>query len=388
MIRLDLCLEIGLRIEPTIHSASQADGKSKLDAVGEVHTTMVTENNVKFELHAVVVRTLKASLIVSQAFLEHHNIVVDIPRRRLIMPDERTVAFSDQPGNPKVSLLRAEVNCVMFPGDSITTPTPKNFLDDDEMAVEPRIESALTYDPMIVDNTGELQLTNDTDHTISIKRGQVIGQVRSVCEEVMEINNCEIVSTPLEVNTSKPTSELEINKVLIDPQNCILTKEEVNEFRENNSKHSRVFGPKRGSYNAKSGKITPAVHLGKAAPAPKKSKVPSYNRKNMQALQEKFDELHREGTLVRAEEYGIQVKHSSPSFLVKKPDNPSQRLVTSFTELNKFIRPLPTKMSTTSEVLQSISRWKYIIKTDLKSAYYQMSMDKNSMAWLGTNSPY
>ena len=63
-------------------------------------------------------------------------------------------------------------------------------------------------------------------------------------------------------------------------------------------------------------------------------------------------------------------------------------MVTSFTELNKFVRPMPTKMSTTSDVLRSVSRWKYIIKTDLKSAYYQMKMDKESMAWLGTNSPF
>ena len=55
MIRLDICLEIGLHIEPTPHSASQADGESMLNVVGEVHTTMVTENGVKVELHAIVV---------------------------------------------------------------------------------------------------------------------------------------------------------------------------------------------------------------------------------------------------------------------------------------------------------------------------------------------
>ena len=70
----------------------------------------------------------------------------------------------------------------------------------------------------------------------------------------------------------------------------------------------------------------------------------------MQILQEKFDELHMDGVLVRAEDHGIQVKHSSPSILVKKAEDTSQRLVTSFTELNKFIRPLPTKMCTTSDV--------------------------------------
>ena len=154
MIRLDLCLEIGLRIHPTPPSASQADGESKLNVVGEVHTTMITENNVRLELQAVVVKNLKAGVIVSEAFLENHQIVIDIPRRRLTLPDDRTVRFADQPDNPKVSLLRAEVNCVMFPGDTMTIPTPNNFIEDSDMALEPRVESALSYDPNVVENSG------------------------------------------------------------------------------------------------------------------------------------------------------------------------------------------------------------------------------------------
>ena len=383
MIRMDFCLEIGLPIQPTPHSASQADA-SKLNVVGEVHTTLTTENNIKFELHAIVVRDLKASLIISEAFLEKNEIIVDIPRRRLLLPSEKTIPFADQPGNPKISLLRAEVNCVMFPGDTITIPTPKNLKDDMEVAIEPRIESVLSYEPMIVENSGELQLQNESDFSINIKRGQIIGQLRSVNEDGITMNNCDI-SPPVKQIELK--SEPEINKISIDPQS-IISKGEREEFKAMNKKYSKVFGPNRGSYNSKSGEIIPEVHIGKAAPAPKKGKVPSYNRKNMEVLQEKFDELHREGVLVRAEDYGIQVKHSSPSFLVKKSDDKSHRLVTSFTELNKFIRPLPTKMSTTADVLRSVSRWKYIIKTDLKSAYYQMKMKTESMEWLGTNSPY
>ena len=76
MIKMEICLEVGLRIEPTPHSASQADA-TKLDVVGEVHTTMITENNIKLELHAIVVRDLKANVIVSKAFLEDYQIVVE-----------------------------------------------------------------------------------------------------------------------------------------------------------------------------------------------------------------------------------------------------------------------------------------------------------------------
>ena len=41
-------------------------------------------------------------------------------------------------------------------------------------------------------------------------------------------------------------------------------------------------------------------------------------------------------------------------------------------------------LSTTADVLKLFSRWEYIIK----SAYYQIKIDKNSQQWLRTNSPY
>ena len=43
---------------------------------------------------------------------------------------------------------------------------------------------------------------------------------------------------------------------------------------------------------------------------------------------------------------------------------------------------------TTTDVLTALGRWKYIIKTDLKSSYFQIQMDQVSQKWLGTNSPY
>ena len=45
-------------------------------------------------------------------------------------------------------------------------------------------------------------------------------------------------------------------------------------------------------------------------------------------------------------------------------------------------------MSTTEDVITSLGKWKYLLKTDLKSAYFQIKMDRDSQQWLGTNSPY
>ena len=49
---------------------------------------------------------------------------------------------------------------------------------------------------------------------------------------------------------------------------------------------------------------------------------------------------------------------------------------------------MPSKLNTAADVLTALERWKYIIKTDLKSSYFQMKMTPCSQKWLGTISPY
>ena len=60
--------------------------------------------------------------------------------------------------------------------------------------------------------------------------------------------------------------------------------------------------------------------------------------------------------------------HTSPSFLVKKTKG-GHRLVTSFVELNKFIKPLPNRLTLPNEVLRRTAKWKYIIVSDLKNVF-------------------
>ena len=108
MISLELCKMMGLQGYPTSHSAILADGDSQLKVVGEVHTYFLIENCLTLPLSAVVVTKLKAALIVGMAF----NV--------LILTGNNTARFNNQPGNSKVSLLRAEVNNVIFPGECVT----------------------------------------------------------------------------------------------------------------------------------------------------------------------------------------------------------------------------------------------------------------------------
>ena len=218
------------------------------------------------------------------------------------------------------------------------------------------------------------------DNPIKVKKGQIIGQVSSVVLPSDKPSTDSIFTVSPDC-TQNYNSNVHI--ITVDPGN-ILNREEKLAFQNVNAQYNSVFNPQFGTYNEKPGKVVASVHIGKTTPTPKKGKVPSYNSKKSSLL-DKFDELVNLGVLIRPEDNNIKVIHTSPSFLVKKPN--LYRLVTSFVELNKFIHPLPSKLCTsyvqplmfllhlictTTDVLTALGRWKYIIKTDLKSSYLQI----------------
>ena len=101
MISLDLCKLTKLDVYPTTQRAILADGDSHLTVVCEVHNTITMNSNVTLPLSALVMTKLKAGLIVGMAFVEQHNVVIDIPNNALLVRGN-TVPFNNQPGNHKV----------------------------------------------------------------------------------------------------------------------------------------------------------------------------------------------------------------------------------------------------------------------------------------------
>ena len=56
----------------------------------------------------------------------------------------------------------------------------------------------------------------------------------------------------------------------------------------------------------------------------------------------------------------------------RKSSTSLKALVTSFVELNKHVIPLPAKLPKTYEFLQAVAKWKHILITDLKSAFFSL----------------
>ena len=166
-----------------------------------------------------------------------------------------------------------------------------------------------------------------------------------------------------------------------------LPSEWKNKFDTLHQTYSSVFNPTIGRYNDNFGKVRARVNIGPVSPPNRKLRVPSYSPENRQILQSKFDELEQQGVFVRPEDVGVAVEHVSPSFLVKKPSG-GHRLVTAFTTIGEYSKTLPTIMPTVDETLRTISTWNFIIATDLRDAFYQIPLEKGSMKWCATPTPF
>ena len=116
--------------------------------------------------------------------------------------------------------------------------------------------------------------------------------------------------------------------------------------------------------------------MGPSLPPQRRGRIPIYDKGNKVILQRKMDELQQEGVLAKPEDLGIVAEYVSPSFLIAKSSG-GHRLVTAFSEVGAYIKPQPSVMPNTDDVLRQIGQWRFMIKTDLSQAYYQIPLQKN-----------
>ena len=130
------------------------------------------------------------------------------------------------------------------------------------------------------------------------------------------------------------------------------------------------------------GPLQGVVNMGPTLPPQCKGCLPQYARDRLVELQEKFDHLENVGVFKRPEDVGIIAEYVNPSFLVKKPSGGS-RLVIGFAEVGQYAKPQPSRLPDMDSTLRQIARWKFVITTDLTSAFYQIPLSKGSVKYCG-----
>jgi hypothetical protein len=398
MVRASLARSLGLPISLTKQKASQADGRSPLTVLGETRFSVVRGAHV-FDIDGLVVEHLDVDVLGGVPFMKHNDVQLRPSKNQVTLRDGTLIVYGGAGDcsrdsvirRARTSLLRASENCTMWPGDSIQFQVPLEFEQDKEISVEPHMDSmvrcgALWPSPNILPCVhGSVRLINAGKYPIALKRGQHVGQVRAV--------------TTYERNSPLPLTELapSSSSNLVEPIDCyklisvnpegVLDDQSANRFLNLHHDFRRVFEPSLTGYNGKSGKVEAIVNMGPVQPPQRKGRVPQYSRDKLVELQAKFDELERLGVFLKPETAGVVVEYLNPSFLVKK-SNGGYRLVTAFGEVGQYSKPQPSLMPDVNSTLRMIGQWKYIVSTDLTSAFHQIPVSKTSMKYCGVATPF
>ena len=387
------CHRIGAKIHPTSQRANMADGTSPLQTVGETHFTAIRDHH-EFEFSGLVVKRLDCPVLAGMPFLQRNDVYVRFSANMIHLGDCCTVKYGakNRGGiNRRIAIiLRVPRRTCLLPGEKISLPLPEELKTADEVALEPRCMSVkdITSNWLKCSITnpdqGSIDVVNSSEDPVVIEKHDQFCQVRPVVESSVGID----ADYPLS-NLNKPsttTIELHSSAIQVDPSNT-LPPDVTAQFYSLHKEYDEVFSDTLGCYNGHSGEFCHIINMGASLPPQRKGRIPMYNRGNLEVLQLKFDELHRDGVFARPEDIGVSVEYVNPSFLLKKASG-GHRLVTSFGQVAEFAKPQPTVTSNVEDVLQQVGQWKYIIKSDLKSAYYQIPIHKNSMKYVGVATPF
>jgi hypothetical protein len=405
MVREDVARCIGASITRSGQSALQADGRSPLEVIGEIHIK-VSRGHFFFVLDALVVSSLDVDVLAGVPFMAINDIAVRPARHQIILDDNSTVCYGSESSSAGPHVIRRTQACVLrspsikttlWPGEYVELDVPDRDLCDRQLALEPRTDSYSSRSmdgsqdwpqPKLVTSVGDkIRITNDTCEPQIIRRNEHFCEIRPVFVPEEEVGFL-VNRTVLSPEKPAPTCIKNYHHKLInlDPQNILPPSVKAG-FQELHVEFDEVFTPSFEGYNGASGPIKGVVNMGPVLPPQRKGRVPQYSRDKLQELQAKFDELESVGVFKRPEDVGEVAEYLNPSFLVKKPKG-GFRLVTAFSDVGRYSKPQPSLMPDVDSTLRTIARWKFIAATDLTSSFYQIPLGQDSIKYCGVVTPF
>ena len=101
-----------------------------------------------------------------------------------------------------------------------------------------------------------------------------------------------------------------------------------------------------------------------------------------------MDRLMDFGVLQTPESVGVTPEFLSPSLIVPKNEEGEFRLVTDFSNLNKYIRKYPSTSPSFEDTKNLLARKKYFIHLDLSNFFFQAGLENKDCQYLCTYHPY
>ena len=269
----------------------------------------------------------------------------------------------------------------IFPNDNIVCPYSSVPVDKD-VFIHPSCENSWITPDLSCTLSGEVRLVNTTSLPINLKKNQVLGHAFDSFTPTSP-------EFPSPLPSVKEQSEIksEMSSIKFNPQNIDIDPIWSTEFEKLHEKYQSVFNSDLPGYNGKFGSLFAHVNVGDSLPPQRKGRVPQYSRNMLSELQEQFDSLESIGVFAKPEDVGVYAEYVNPSLLVNKPDG-GHRLVTSFGEVAMHNKPTPTLTPSVDSTLRNMGGWKYIIKTDLRKAYFQIPLHQDSRKYCGVVTPF
>lgn len=399
MIKASTAEYIGARISKSNQSALQADGVTPLEIIGETHLTL-TRENTDLHLEALVVNDLDVDILAGIPFMSCNDISVRPAKQQIIIANCESICYgqskSDSTTNrvrrTQAFVLRSQpVSTTIWPGCYVELDIPPDINPDCILAVEPHsTRQNHTQEwprPQITESVaGKVRIVNDTSEAQPLRKNEHFCSVRMTCTPTIESIDSHMDTVCTKPKFASNSAYINSDLVKLDPDN-ILPTETQSKFKDLLHKYDDVFNSDISGYNGAVGPFEASVNMGPVQPPQRKGRLPQYARNKLVELQEKFDELESQGIFRRPEDIGVNIEYLNPSFLVKKASS-GFRLVTAFADVGRYSKPQPSVMPDVDSTLRTIAQWKYIIVTDLTSAFYQIPLAKSSMKYCGVATPF
>ena len=388
--------QLGLNVRPTTVSARMADGRTPLRIEGETDVDFNLNGKV-YHMSALVANFTDADILAGTPFMTSNDISIRPAKGQIIIGDQNEVVLYDSKVKSSGTAclitpfdVKVPSKSIILPGESMDVKVPWN---DEEVVVEPRFD--LSFNSRVKESqmwplphfakvsNGSICLINHNEEPVVIRKSERICKIYQATDA---ISNSSSLPSATVSNPSLKKLGLYSSSVVLNPDRILGNSIETS-FKDLLKEYDEVFNPTISLYNGHSGPCSVNINMGNNQPPPRRGRLPSYSKGNMDELQLKFDELVSKGVFARPQEMGIQIEYISPSFLVRKPSS-GFRLVTDFTSLAPYIKVMPSLLPDVNSTLLKIGSWKYVIKTDLTEAYFQLPLSKASRKYCGVVSPY
>jgi len=393
LIKHSLAHFLGVKISRSSQTARQADGVTPLNIVGETSFT-VSRDGIDLTLEALVVSDIDVDVLAGTPFMISNDVSVRPATGEITLKGIVTLRYDREVRPPsshvvrcaRACVLRAPESTTLWPGEYLEVEVPDPLATEHEVAVEPRQTSQHGSWPLPTLSSvvsGKIRLSNSSTEPIAITKNDHFCQVVPVC--VSDDKGSSPSCTDSSVHRAVPSQTSSMD-VCLDPSN-MMPADVQQGFRQILKQYDDVFDPRYRGYNGYYGDIQAVVNMGPVLPPQRKGRIPQYSRDKLNELQAVFDKLEADGVFVRPEDTNIVVEYLNPSFLVRKPSG-GHRLVTAFTDVARYCKPSPSTMPDVDSTLRTIAGWKYIIVTDLTSAFYQVPLSRESMKYCGVATPF